>query len=150
MLMGEPDFSVLEKDFDVLGTNKSSQTHIINGEISSKQQWIVTLFPKRSGSIRIPPVTFGKDVTETTTIQIGKRQTTSANNTDSDDIFIRSSLSPASAYVQQQLIYTIRLYRSVATSDASLSEPNVRGIDAVVQKIGEDEQYSRICERSLL
>ena len=35
----DPDLSVLQQDFDILGTGSSQQTQIINGQRLVRQQW---------------------------------------------------------------------------------------------------------------
>src|SRR3546814_16259704 len=52
----EPDLSPLKKDFDVLGRSSGSSIQIINGSISRHKRVRVTLSPKRSGPVTMPPL----------------------------------------------------------------------------------------------
>jgi len=56
---GQPDLTVLDKDFTVLGTASGSQTTIINGARSDRVSWQVTLAPKHKGQITIPAISAG-------------------------------------------------------------------------------------------
>jgi hypothetical protein len=57
----DPDFTPLEKDFEILGTQKTSQFSFINGKTSRENIWYVTLLAKHAGDITIPPIAFGSD-----------------------------------------------------------------------------------------
>ena len=57
----DPDFGPLGKDFDIIGQNQGSQMNFINGKLSKKQEWTLTLSPKHPGPIQIPPIAFGRD-----------------------------------------------------------------------------------------
>ena len=51
----DPDFSVLEEDFEILSQNQQNQFSIINGTTESYTQWVLQLLPKKTGSLLIPP-----------------------------------------------------------------------------------------------
>jgi hypothetical protein len=57
------------------------------------------------------------------------------------DIFMEVEVEPARAYVQSQVIYTLRLFVGVGTSRASLTAPPVIGSEAIVERLGEDQRY---------
>jgi hypothetical protein len=72
---GEPDFSSLDGDFEVIGTPSSSssrQITLINGQqsTSSTTTYTVTLRPTRRGNLRIPPVTVSGRKTRPMTIRV--------------------------------------------------------------------------------
>ncbi len=54
-----PDISPLNTDFDILGTSRTSQTQIINGVRSDRQEWIITLAPTSMGVLTIPALSAG-------------------------------------------------------------------------------------------
>ncbi|MDH5445615.1 MAG: BatD family protein [Gammaproteobacteria bacterium] len=137
---GRPDFTAIEKDFDILGRNKSSSMQFINGKMSSKVQWILTLMPKRMGQLRIPPIYFGKDKSNDLMIQVRKEKTSSAGKT-AEDMFLQVSVDPNQAYIQSQILYTIRIYVAVRLNNASLSEPELSVADAVIERLGEDKRF---------
>ena len=49
--------------------------------------------------------------------------------------------SPTDPYVQQQVIYTVRLYRRVQISNAALSEPG-SDADAIIKQLEKDKSYA--------
>ena len=54
-----PDLTPLSQDFEILGTSQSSQTQIINGQMSQRISWIVTLSPLKDGTLSIPGLQAG-------------------------------------------------------------------------------------------
>ena len=46
---GEPDFSPLERDFEILGHSTSVSINMINGAMERNKRWILTLMARRAG-----------------------------------------------------------------------------------------------------
>ena len=136
----DPEFAPLEKDFDILSRNKSTSMQIINGQISRKTRWSLMLMPKRSGTLRIPAITFGKDKSNPVTISVKSGQSSQPSSA-ADDVFIQVSATPQRSYVQAEILYTVRIFLAVNMNNASLSEPGLSDADAVIEKLGDDRQY---------
>lgn len=136
----KPDFSALTNSFTVLDTRRNSNTQITNGKISYSQMWILTLIANKTGTLGIPSIRFGKETTKPLSINvIASSPSTQGGSTD--NIFLDVEVNTESPYVQAQLIYTVRLYRAIVTNNASLSEPEVSGGQAVINKLGEDSSF---------
>ena len=136
----DPDFSPLEKDFQVLSTSTSTSMNIVNTKITRTKQWRLTLMPVNAGNLVIPAISFGKDKSppaSLTVIQAG----TGAPGRDAPDIFIDVEASPGSAYVQAEVIYKVKLYRAIATSNETLSEPDVGQGSAIIEPLDADRSY---------
>ncbi len=58
-----------------------------------------------------------------------------------EDIFLEVEVNEPSPYVQAEVIYTVRLFLSVAVSNASLTEVPQVSADAIVERIDEDKRY---------
>lgn len=58
-----------------------------------------------------------------------------------DDLFLEVELDKHSPYVQEQVLYTVRVLRAVAIENATLSKPVVSGGDAVIEQLGDDRRY---------
>ncbi|MBF0400574.1 MAG: protein BatD [Magnetococcales bacterium] len=142
-LSGTPDFSVLEQDFEVLGKQQGSSFQSINGRHSQKSTWTVTLLPRRAGSFTIPAIAFGaeKSPEYTVTIRQGSAPSSKKADKQGEDLFLEVSASPEKVYVQSQVIYTVRFFRSVEITGASLTEPQLSATDAVVEKLGDDRTF---------
>lgn len=141
----DPDFSPLEKDFQVLSTSASTSMNIVNTKITRTRQWRLTLMPVNAGNLVIPAISFGRDKSppaSLTVIQAG----TGAPGRDAPDIFIDVEASPGSAYVQAEVIYKVKLYRAVATSNETLSEPDVGQGSAIIELLDADRSYDTFVE----
>ncbi len=135
---GEPDFSPLENDFEILGKQESSHISIINGNRQSEKRWIVSLLAKHSGDIIIPAITFGKDRSQPGVITVKQ----SGDDRDKGrEIFVEVETSDDSVYVQQQLGVTARVFRSIAVANATLSPLTVSGVNTFVENISADNRY---------
>lgn len=135
---GQPDFSALSQDFDLLGTQSSQQVSILNGSSTTKVVWAVGLEPKRAGKIAIPALTVGNAKTSPLTLSV-LPQPAGAEGKPGDDVFLEVTAEPLAPYVQQQVRYTVKLYFSFGLTDGNLSEPQADGV--VVQRLGQDKSY---------
>ncbi|MDP1880346.1 MAG: BatD family protein [Parachlamydiaceae bacterium] len=137
-IKNQPDFSPLNTDFDVLSTNQSHQIQFINGHMKEEIQWKLTLRAKKEGNLVLPQIQFGDEFSPSQTIQV----TDSAPIQQDDSIFLETELSPKDAvYEQSPFLLTIRLYRSVNLSRASLSEVQTSDPDAMIERQGNDQEY---------
>lgn len=136
----DPDFSPLEQDFDILSQSNSSNSSWINEKSSRTIQWTLTVMAKQAGDLIIPAVKFGDDITRPLPILVTHGKATSKNINTDEDLFLEVEATPESPYVQSQVLYTMRLYRKVDISQASLDEPELA--DAVIEKLGEDSNYN--------
>jgi len=135
---GEPALEALKKDFDILGRNQSSSFQFINGQTSRQTQFIITLIPKVVGKLTIPPISIGSDQSQKIIMTVLKPSASSQENTD---ILLEVKLDQHEAYVQEQLILTVRLSRSVRLASASLSPPQISGGEAVIERLGDDSEF---------
>ena len=134
---GQPDFSALAHDFNMLGTQSSQQVSIVNGARSAKTLWAVGLEPKHEGSITIAPIAIGQ--AQTAPVRLSVLPATSAAQQAGGDLFLEATAQPLDPYVQQQVRYTVKLYYAFDLTDGNLGEPKADGL--VAQRIGQDKQY---------
>ena len=136
-----PDLTVLQNDFDVLGQTRGSSIQIINGNATQSTHWQISLIAKRSGQLTIPAIKAGKQTTQPITLNVTAADQAKAAQ-QSGELFVEVSAEPRTAYVQQQMIFTARLYRNVNIGNGStLSDPKFPGMDAVVERLGDDRNY---------
>jgi hypothetical protein len=131
-----PDFSPLEDDFEILNQSQQQSTSIINWTKTKSIQWILTVMPKRAGTLMIPAINFGSDSSEYSALIVNKAPVQANNNAD---LFLQVSVNTEQPYVQEQVLYTLKLYRKVQISQAQLTEPVLE--NAVIEKLGEDKNY---------
>ena len=144
----QPDLTPLQKDFEVLGTSSSRRLQIINGQRSDKDEWLIELAPLRNGTLSIPPLSVRNSVTPALTVKV-KEQPAASTAQAGQPVFVTAEINPSEGdtYVQQQILYTTRLYYRVPLTEGSLSDPRIE--NAVVERLGKDQQYeTKIDERS--
>ena len=139
--LGEPDLSGLDADFDLLGTSQSTNISIVNGRRTDTVRLLVTLAPKRTGTIEIPPIPVGSSRTAPLSLQVSEVPE-SGSGSSGDDIFVELEVDADSGelMVQQQVPLRVRLYTAIPLLKGSLDDPRAEG--ALLTKLGEDRQYS--------
>ena len=137
---GDPDFTPLEKDFQILSTSVSSSMNIVNSRIVNIKQWQLTLFAKRAGALIVPAIAFGKDRSPPSSLRV-KKTAGGANNPEQQDVFVEVEAAPATAYVQSEIIYRVRLFRSLSMSNETLSDPELTQGKAVIEPLEDDKSY---------
>jgi hypothetical protein len=135
---GIPDFSPLDKDFIILNQEQSSNASWINGKASRTIKWTLNVIAKKVGTVTIPAIAFGGDLSDPLSIDVTKGDTNKAANVD-EDLFLEVEATPLDPYLQSQVLYTLRLYRKVDIAQAQLTEPELA--DAVIEKIDEDRNF---------
>ena len=135
-----PDFSPLRSDFDILNQSQNSQVNIINGQQHSSKQWRLTVMAKRTGQLVIPSISFGQERSTPSIITVQPAQISQSGQAQAD-LFLEVEVDSKNPYVQSQIIYTVRLFYAINLNNASLSEPQLKGAEGVVEKLGEDVQY---------
>jgi hypothetical protein len=134
----QPDFSALQSDFNLLGTQSSSAMNIVNGQASSKLLWAVGLEPKRAGTLTIPAFTVAGAQTAPLTLTVTPGSALSGKA--GDEVFLEVAVDAKSPYVQQQVRVTVKLFYAVNLTDGNLEDPHGEGLAA--RKLGQDASYT--------
>ncbi len=139
----QPDLSPLNRDFEILGNSTSTQISIINGRRSDKTLWQLQLQPRRTGRLRIPPITVGHEQTAPLELTVSEAPQQIATQSG-EHVFIEAEVHGTGkpAYVQQQIPYTVRLYYDGSLQEGELNAPELK--DAVIEQLGEDKRYTTV------
>ena len=137
---GKPDLRALENDFDVRGTRQLNSLHTLDGETRASTRWIITLLPKRSGSLRIPQLQLGQSRSEAIELQV--READASRTDAASQVFIEATLDNDAVYVQAQAVLTLRIYHSVSLYDDSSLTP-LQVENAKVEPLGESRTYEK-------
>ena len=137
------DLTPLTQDFDVLGTRTSSQIRSINGVTESWTDYVITLFPEEEGELSIPSLTILNQTTDPISINVvnaGPR-----SNQGGDDLYLEIEVNKDSVYVQEQLLFTVRLFYTInGIRNPVFTELEME--DTVTQLIGSPNQYERLID----
>jgi hypothetical protein len=131
-----PDLSVLEPDFEILSRATQQSVSIINGSFSSKRSLILTLLPKRQGTLTIPPIPVGDQQTEPLTLEVTDQPTDDGVNTE-QYAQVEMSLSKESAYPEEEVILTVKLFQAAGVHGERLDQPQPSQRDTRLQLLDE-------------
>jgi hypothetical protein len=132
-----PDLGALERDFEVLGTSQNRSLSIVNGVRHAELTFGVALRPRHAGALQIPALTVAGAQTLPLPLQVSVPAANAAAAAR-QDVFMEAQVTPAHAYVGQQLSYVVRLYYAITLS-GSLATPQVDG--AEISQVGDDVKY---------
>jgi hypothetical protein len=134
---GDPDLTALKRDFAVLGQSKSNSLQIINGSISRSTQWQISLAAKQSGPVQIPAIPIGSASSPPISLTVTPQSQASVDQ-QNRNLFLEVSATPQTVHVQQQIVFTVRLYSALNLGNGSqLSDPEFPGMDALVKPLGD-------------
>lgn len=136
-----PDFSALEQDFDILSRSRSSNMQILNGEVTQQTRWTLFVMAKRSGELTIPAIAIGQDRSPQVSVTVKPAGDDNSAAAENMDLFLEVEAQPRTAYVQQQILYTVRFFRAIDISGASMAEPSFSGAEVVMQQLGDDSRF---------
>jgi hypothetical protein len=138
---GKPDLSPLDTLFELLGSRQVNRLTTLNGESRAITRWILTLQPKQSGYVVVPPLSLGDLQTLPLTLHVQEAGNNSAIGKLAP-VFIDASLDQPSIYVQAQSVLTLRIYHSVSLYDDSNLSP-LEMPAARVEQLGEPRTYEK-------
>ncbi|MEZ5597103.1 MAG: BatD family protein [Pseudomonadales bacterium] len=133
------DLAPLEKDFEVQGTSTQSQMRMLNGEITAWVDYLVTLRPKRTGTLTIPALDVGGDRSQAITVQVRPVAPELRRQIDRL-VYFEVTTDADTVYVQGQLLYTRRLYYTSGVQIYGDLPGAPEVADAVVLPLGETTQ----------
>ncbi|KPJ60134.1 MAG: hypothetical protein AMJ42_01575 [Deltaproteobacteria bacterium DG_8] len=140
--IGRPDLPPMPA-FDAMSRGSSTRMQIVNGQITSGVDYNYVLIPKKKGIFEIGPATIhhkGKTISSNKiTLKISSADTKPQST---KDVFITTTVNNKSPYVNEQIIYTFKLYRRVKIANASLDNPSFEGFR--VESLGKERQYEKI------
>lgn len=139
---GIPNLLPLQKDFVILGTERSVNYSIINGQTQSSSTWVVSLKAQRPGILTVPAIKIGSEQTTPLTINVSANANHPRAPISADqqqDIILTTEVSEKKPYVNQQITYKVTLYNSKQLLDASYQGPQVK--NALLIPLGNGKHY---------
>ncbi len=132
-----PDVSSLAAEFDILGTRSSTSVQMAGGRTTAVTEWLMQLMPRGPGRFTLPPVAVAGTFSNPVEVEVLPALASDAPA----DIFLEVEATPETAFTQAEVIFTVRLYRAVNTGRSSLSEPEVAGGEAIIERLADDREY---------
>ena len=149
-----PNVDVLRRDFDIVGSSSGSSRQYSNGHWSSQTQLIVMLVPKHDGTIQIPSLQWGGELSAPVQLtversnagtpagqggqggQSGQGGQGGAAQPGAADVFLTTTADQKQPYVQAPVVLTVRLFVGSPLDQASLDFPG--SSDVLVKQLGKD------------
>jgi hypothetical protein len=103
------DLSPLEDQFEVLGSQRSNQIQLVNGQMQSSTRWLIQLLPKHSGELIIPPLSLQQVQSQPLPLSVKPLPKGWENGTP-PAYFLQAEVGTETPYVQAQVLYTLRFY----------------------------------------
>lgn len=138
---GDPDFSLLANTFEILNRTHQTTKMWLNGRSEESTSWVLTAMPRQAGTVTIPAISFGRQTSVARELVIGDAPAPTTGTSDDADILLKVSASPLAPYVQQQVIYTMKLLHRVDLANPRFSELSASS-DAVIKQLTTGRQFT--------
>lgn len=139
----EPILKDLEA-FTVTRGGTSSRVEIINGKVNAGVDYTYALQPKKTGTFTIGPAHVKvKDRTiKSNIVTLMIVEPSQSSGVDRGPLFLSAALSPKEVYVEEQAIYTLKLYLQARVSDISLNLPEAEHL--AFKQLGKPVEYQGV------
>ncbi len=138
------DISAFGNNFEVISTRSSSRLQTVNNRVQAWTEYTLVLFPRRLGEQEIPSIMVDEQPTDPFPINVLAADDASGASSH-PDLRMETSINTTELYVQEQLLFTIRLYYTIS----GIRNPNFTELDldnAVVQMLGPPSQYEQLID----
>jgi len=132
------------ESFHVTSGGTSSRVEVINGRVNAGVEYSFFIQPKKIGTFRIGPaeVTVEGKTYRSNTASLAVVQQPKASGVDRGPLFLSAALSSKQVYVEEQVMYTLKLYRLARVSDISLDLPENEHL--TFKKLGKPLEYRSV------
>lgn len=140
-----PNLVPLQSDFRIIGTERTMSYTVINGQARAIHQFIVLLMPKKQGKLAIPALKLGNEQTEPQTIEVTEAEDVTnpveqtESTADQEQLLIKTDVNSETPFINQQVIYSVKLYNSGRLLDAEYQPPKVE--NALLISLGDADRY---------
>lgn len=113
------DLRPLLADFEILQRSTSSNTSISNGQRSHTKQLLIDITPRREGTLKIPPMRVGPSSTNMLLVSVSPAPDATSGG---ETVLFEAEVDRSSAYVQGQIILTLRVQQAINLESRSITE----------------------------
>lgn len=135
----EPDFSPLERDFEIVNRSQSSQFSFSNGQANRTTEWQLALMPKHDGMLAIPAIDFGGERSKPLTVTVRAAAHRDNAAEAGQNLVVEMEAEPKNPYVQAQAVLSVRVLGRQAFG-GNLSDPQADNV--LIEKLGDDRRFS--------
>ena len=115
-----PDLKPLKPFFELLASKQVNRLSTTTGSEKPVTQWILTLLPRQTGFVIIPPLSLGE--LQSAPINLSIKALQDVNPAALEPVYIDTKIDKESVYIQEQVRLTLRIYHSIPLfSDSNLT-----------------------------
>lgn len=115
-----PDLSPLKDFFELLASKQVNRFSTSTGTEQPITQWVLTLLPKQTGFVIIPPLSLGE--LQSAPINLYIKEFKDQGTAQLEPVYIDTQLDRKWVYIQAQVILTLRIYHAIPLfSDSNLT-----------------------------
>ena len=147
------DLSGLQEQFEILDQRSESRMSIVNGQQTAVVRLVITLEPRRTGELLLPPMKF-EGGASTPPLRVTVEPAPELAPGELPPVFIEIELDPEQGpyYVHAQLSLTMRIFYLQNLTEAAMTPPapeqaSVRLLDEVPYQSTRNEVQYRVLER---
>jgi len=137
--MTPPNLTPLEPDFHIVDRASRAEVTVVNGQRTERRELLLTLLPRRTGSLTVPALSAGDDSTVPLGLEVGPTtagdsrllpQLTAAASASSPaafagEIAIDAEVSPSRARVGQQVLLVVEVSSEDGPPQGRLHDPQL-------------------------
>jgi hypothetical protein len=131
-------------DFDVSRGGTSSRVEIVNGRMNAAVVYTYFIQPKKTGTFQVGPaeVRVGDRIYRSNRETLKVYQASQGSGVDRGPYFLEATLSSPRVYVEEEVLYTLKLFHRVNVKDLSLQLPEVEHLD--FKSLGKPREYQEV------
>jgi hypothetical protein len=129
------------ENFTVTQGGTSTRVEIVNGKVNAGIDYTYFIQPKKAGNFQIGPAEIKVEgqVLKSNVTTLAVKVPSRRSDRDRGPLFIEAGISSHNVYVEEQCIYTLKLYRRARVSNLSLNLPEVEHL--VFKQLSEPLEY---------
>lgn len=132
----------LPREFNVLATRPFNNRTVVQGKYAHQFGWKLILNATEAGTYTIPSFTIGAESSTPITIRVLPPLDDLEQLNPNSQVKLSARISSEKVYVQQQIIYTLRVYSSVNTRRKAIT-PLIAS-NAQIEKVGNTTEFETI------
>ena len=130
----EPDLSVLDENFHILAVGQSSSYQNINGKITTSQDRVLNLLPKKTGVLTIPSITWDNEKSQSLQVSVHPAET-SYEMDNEKNVLITGTILEKQIYENAALTYRAQVMSNFEFNNYKFYPPEMN--DAEVIPVGD-------------
>lgn len=133
------------ESFDIEPGETSIDLGVSDGDLSARADYIYLIYPKKIGTFQIGPaeVAIEGNTFQSNIATLAITEQPRSSDVDYETlIFLRAALSTAKVYLEEQVVYTLKLFRKARVSDIDLDLPETEYL--TFKRLGNQREYESV------